>query len=549
MNTCKKCQSSFQITQGDHAYYDKIKVPAPTLCPPCREQRRLAFRNERQFYKRKCDLCNKDIISIYSPDKDHTVYCSDCWWSDNWDASKYARNYDFSRPFFDQFKELMETVPQIALMNLHNENSEYVNQCYGCKSCYMTIATDLSEDCYYADHCFNSKDCVESLGLHECQYCYECIDCIKCYQCYFSQDLTGCTDCWFSHSLRNCKNCFGCTNLRNKEYYIFNEPVSKEEWAQKMKSLQLTPQLVDQLKKQAKEKSLKYPHLYTIINNCEDCTGSYLTNCKNSHTCFESTGCEDCKYCTLIPETTKDSYDNSGGAGELLYESFSTGGPGQNCRFCGWCWNGVHNLTYCILCNNSSHDLFGCVGMRKKEYCILNKQYSQEEYEEIVEKIIEQMKEDGEWGEFFPGNISPFGYNETVAQEHYPLTAESAKKQDFPWSQYKTDTPNLPKKSAQEIPKTSDQITDDLLNYIFECKKTSRPFRFTKQELEFYKKHNLPLPFTHPDVRSSERLSQRPPRKLWKRECAKCSAPIETSYAPDRPEIVYCRECYLGEMY
>ncbi|MBU0627024.1 hypothetical protein KKG31_00015 [Patescibacteria group bacterium] len=34
----------------------KYLIPAPTLCPDCRQQRRISFRNERSLYKRKCDL-------------------------------------------------------------------------------------------------------------------------------------------------------------------------------------------------------------------------------------------------------------------------------------------------------------------------------------------------------------------------------------------------------------------------------------------------------------------------------------------------------------
>jgi len=38
-----------------------------------------------------------------------------------------------------------------------------------------------------------------------------------------------------------------------------------------------------------------------------------------------------------------------------------------------------------------------------------------------VPKIIEHMQKMGEWGEFFPSSLSPFGYNETVAEEYYPI--------------------------------------------------------------------------------------------------------------------------------
>ncbi|HRI36281.1 MAG TPA: hypothetical protein PK765_04380 [bacterium] len=64
--------------------------------------------------------------------------------------------------------------------------------------------------------------------------------------------------------------------------------------------------------------------------------------------------------------------------------------------------------------------------MNDKSYCILNKQYTEEEYNTLVPKIIAHMRETGEWGEFFSPNLSPFGYNETVAMEYFPLTKEQA---------------------------------------------------------------------------------------------------------------------------
>jgi hypothetical protein len=78
-------------------------IPPPTLCPDCRQQRRLSFRNERKLYKRKCDATGKDIISIYSPDKPYTVYHQDYWWSDAWEPMDYGRDFDFSRSAIEQF--------------------------------------------------------------------------------------------------------------------------------------------------------------------------------------------------------------------------------------------------------------------------------------------------------------------------------------------------------------------------------------------------------------------------------------------------------------
>jgi len=45
-------------------------------------------------------------------------------------------------------------------------------------------------------------------------------------------------------------------------------------------------------------------------------------------------------------------------------------------------------------------------------------------------------------------------------------------------------------------------------------------------------------------------LKFRNPLRLWTRQCMRegCPNTFETSYAPDRPEIVYCEQCYLKEV-
>jgi hypothetical protein len=414
--TCKQCSATFEITDEDQKFYEKVNVSDPTMCPDCRAQRRMAFRNERNLYHRKCDLSGKQIISIYSPDKPYEVYETSEWWSDKWDPFQYGRDFNFDRPFFDQFGELLRDIPHLSIMNVNCENCDYTSYSYSNNNCYMTIATDLSEDCYYLDYSFSCKDCVDCMGLNECNYCYSCLDCVNCYKSFYCQNCYNCSDIFFSSFCRNCKNCFGCVGLRNKEYHIYNKPVSKKEWEEKVENLILTPEVIQYSKKRSKEEKLKYPHPLGVFINCENCTGDYLSNSKNSFDCYDGKEMEDCKYCTLTPVETKDCYDVSGGGRELLYECYSTG-IGQNNRFCGLCWNDIYDLTYCIFCMNASNNLFGCIGLKKKQYCILNKQYSKDEYEKLVPKIIEHMKSTGEWAEFFPVELSPFSYNETAAQE------------------------------------------------------------------------------------------------------------------------------------
>ena len=103
---CRKSGKEFIVTDQDQQFYKRIDVPLPTLCPEERMKRRVSFRNDKNFYKRDCDLCKKSFVTIYSPDKKYPVYCNDCFWSDKWDPRDFGMEFDFNRPFFEQFKEL-----------------------------------------------------------------------------------------------------------------------------------------------------------------------------------------------------------------------------------------------------------------------------------------------------------------------------------------------------------------------------------------------------------------------------------------------------------
>jgi hypothetical protein len=185
--TCAHCSSAFTITQDDLAFYDKVSpvfngkkelVPPPTLCPDCRMQRRLSFRNERNLYHRKCDLTGRSIVSAYSADKPFIAYQSDEWHSDKWDAYQYGRDFDFSRPFFGQFMELKLVVPRAALvtsMQAEDYNCSYINFAGSSRNCYMTFDSDFNEDSYYTKVLKHSKKCVDCAFVHGSELCYDCI--------------------------------------------------------------------------------------------------------------------------------------------------------------------------------------------------------------------------------------------------------------------------------------------------------------------------------------------------------------------------------------
>jgi len=199
--------------------------------------------------------------------------------------------------------------------------------------------------------------------------------------------------------------------------------------------------------------------------------------------------------------------------------------------------------------NGTSH-CFGSVSLKKARYCILNKQYSKEEYETLIPKIIEHMKETREWGQFFPSSMSLFGYNETKAQEFFPLNREQALERGYLWSDYERPQPTAQKQiRASDLPDSIESVPDDIINWAIECEDSGELYKITRLELNLYRKLGLPIPRKAPNVRYMNRLNRRHSIFLWDRTCDQCHKSIKSTYAPDAEEMVYCEACYLKEVY
>ncbi len=533
----------------------KYQIPPPTLCADCRRKRRLSWRNEGKLYKNTCSISWQEIVSIYSPNKKFIIYNQDYWWSDKWDAINYGRDFDFSKTFFEQFKELQAVFPRIALLNGFQENTEYANHAYHNKNSYLVNACWYAEDSYYCTKGIYLNDCMDGYNVQHCNNSYELIDSNKCDSCYFLLNCDSCFNSILCENCIDCKNCIWCKWLSHKEYHIFNKRVSKDEFERKYSDF-----FTDHLKKNViiseyKKIQLDVPSKWENNRNSEGLYFSdFCINCSNVKHSFECLDSENIAYSSLlISWWAKDCYDYDvwWEIASVIYETHCTGWSTSHIFFCNtiWWW---HHLMYSdILLSNASY-CFGCIGLHNNEqYCILNKQYTKEEYETLVPRIIEKMRKDGEYGEFFPSSLSPFGYNETVAQEYYPLTkSEAIKDGVFSWSDYESPFPTVEKIiPGSKLPDSIESIPDDILNWAIECEVTKKPFRIIKQELEFYRKHNLPIPRRHPDQRYLDRMSLRNPRKLFERKCDKCGKDMITTYAPERTEMVYCEECYNKVIY
>src|SRR3989344_2495964 len=126
---CQNCNQDFIIESEDFDFYEKIKVPPPTFCPDCRTVRRLCWRNEMTLHKRKCTapFHEEMLVSIYHPEEKLNVYDLKYWWSDAWDPLQFGSEYDFTKPFFQQWRELYARNPLQTLSNSKATNSDYCN--------------------------------------------------------------------------------------------------------------------------------------------------------------------------------------------------------------------------------------------------------------------------------------------------------------------------------------------------------------------------------------------------------------------------------------
>ncbi|MBI2453343.1 hypothetical protein HYV56_01425 [Candidatus Peregrinibacteria bacterium] len=544
---CLDCEKNFKINQTDIDFYNRLEVPPPTRCYLCRHARRLANRNERYLYHRTCDLTKKTIISSISEEKPFKIYDIDVWWSDSWDALSYGKNFDFNHPFFEQFFELKKKVPRLALQQQRPMvNSDYCNCASQNKNCYLVFSTNRCEDCYYGSWINDCKDCLDNLNLSNCELCYECVSLNNCYKLLYSYDCINCRDSFFLRNCIGCSDCFGCTNQHQKKYMIFNKQKTKEEYETFLKNAAINSfKMIEEIQKKLdgflNDLVVKEFH----GTNVENSIGDYLQNTKNAYMSFECSNCEDVRYCLRVEEV-KDSMDYShwGKKAELMYECQACGYDVFHLRFCNLCWSGCSNLTlsdHCFSCQNC----FGCVGLKKKSYCILNKQYSRQEYERLVPRIIEHMRSNKEWGEFFEIAFSTFAYNETISQEEFPLTKEKIIKKGGLW---KDDLPYTTQKetiTTEKIPDTIKNVPQSIISEILDCIECTKNYKIIPQELIFYKKLEIPLPRRCPDCRHFKRRKLRNGKIIYDRNCAKCGKEIKTTYSPNQKEIVYCETCYL----
>jgi len=552
---CLQCKQKFQVEKEDINFYNMLRVPPPTLCPKCRQIRRLGqLMRVPKFFKRPCSAPGhtEGVITVFPPSSPHKVYDVPYWHSDSWDPTSYGINYSFSRRFFEQFKELFFGVPHLALERaLSVINSEYSLGGLWGKNNYYCAGAFKSEDCFFGEEVRFSKSCFDCADVWNSEFCYACVGDDHCNRCIFLVDSIQCVESAFLYDCKNCINCFLSSNLRNKSFVFENKQLTKEEYHAKISCLNMGDRNVFQdligrfglVLKNALHRSVS-------LTNAGNCMGDRINNCRDCFQAFDGSDGQNLRFMQSFVGV-KDSMDfvYSGGGADRVYESVM-GTIGSNISF-GLYVRDSMNIEYSVECYNCQN-CFGCVGLKNKKFHVFNKPYSENDYWKLVDEIKFKMLEDGEYGELFPLSLGPFPYQSSSGQKRYPIDEETAVKRGIPW--YSEPEAQMPEDARlldfHEIPSDIKNVEESILKQAIKCEVTGKPFKIITEELKFYRHMNLPIPTRHPWQRIMDRFAFEHPYELFPFVCPNCGEKSFSIYNEEKQKQfkIFCEKCYLKEV-
>jgi hypothetical protein len=329
-------------------------------------------------------------------------------------------------------------------------------------------------------------------------------------------------------------------NLVHREHCFLNEQLTPEEYQKRVKELHLsTWSGLVRAKQLFNAFAQKQPRPHATLHNAEACSGNHIHHSRDVTESVLVENSENLRYCYHVYDHSRDCLDYTiyGTDAELCYECLCCGDRAYALTCCHECWDNSSELLYCQYCVQCRH-CFGCISLFHREYCILNRQVTKEEYEDLVPRIIEHMRKTGEWGEFFPAAATPFAYNKTLAHRFFPKTRTEAIAEGFTWNDEEIEEVA----SAVDAEMLNDTIpaTDETI--IAKSTQSGRAFKITSREVRRCRTLGIPLPRTTYDERIADRALLLGGVRFYDRTSAKSGRPLRTTIAPDDPAIVWHRE-------
>lgn len=589
---CRRTGKEFPIFNSEKFLLEKIspiivdkkyQLSLPQLSPEARQMKRLIWRNERKFYKFINSQGKSEISTIASQMWLKIVSQSEFY---DYDHLQYGLSY--SGDLFDDMWKLFKNMPYPSKLNNNMENSEYCNQESDDKNCYLNAWWHRNENSMYTTYSLDGLRIVDNYRVMNSEYVYESFNIHKSQKVFFSWQIENSYNIWFSRNMQSCQNVIFWFGLTNSNYVYKNKILPKEERENLYKSYKekiSSYEWLLEVKKEYQEFIKDFPLKWTNITNSENSIwGNDLINVKNIMCCSRWEDSKDISYSHMFGGVSDCIDIESVGRAQKNY-NFASSIKTTDCIVGSHIVENIQNWYYVYASKNSSCNM-ACVWLAYKKYCFLNKEYDKNQREHLTIKAIEELQSKWIFWEFFEPKDSPFPYNDSVAMDYFPVNRVIINGQEeiinsnwiwnvtvlFPekfisdaildlWWEEKIKIKRRVKEQeinikswietikAQELTDNISNVTDDILNKAIVCEISWRPFRIVWLELDFYRKHWLPIPHKHYDVRHEERLAKISWRHLNLVNCDKCGNKMLSSHLVNIRPKVYCETCYNKEIY
>ena len=549
---CAISKKTWNLTQEELDIYREFNVPPIDLSPLTRMKIVTSWVIGKEIWWNRHAETGEPVLSYIHPDCLVKVLPDKEWHTR--DFSDENADWDPSRPFIPQVVDLLRKIPMPALRQFIPPKNSVGAVTLGIEDSYMVLAGsgklgnyiyismefDNCCDIVYCRHVSNSHMLLRSVRMHDCTYAFESQDCLK------SAFLFDC---------RNCEDCFFATNQRNKKYIFFNEQLTKEEYERRMREINLGKySVLEEYKKKFVDFVLEngiWPENFNTAS--DECSGEYLMDCVRSKESYWISKCTDCYYFWWNKGAGERAVFVSG-ATEPNRLFYCAGSPySSNVKFSAII-DRSSDIEYCYGCTNVEF-CFGCVGLKNKKYCILNKQYTEEEYWKKVDEIKSKMLDGGEYGQFFPVEASPVGYVFSQSMFLVGTSEEELEALKAPRLDPKSSDKISQQRSSGIVPLHISEIPDDIadvdpskfVNKPILDENLGRNFSIIQTEYNQYKERGLPLPRRHFTSRIDELIGFANKPYLVDTACRKCNKSIRAADNAKFPNrTVYCQACYYA---
>ncbi|HMO16496.1 MAG TPA: hypothetical protein PKA63_01710 [Oligoflexia bacterium] len=521
---CELTGEEFGVSPGEISFSKEKNLPPPRRSESERLRSLLAFVPDLDWIR------NQQWRSFYQT------------------SSTIDSDYRPLPPFYfssDNFTPILGT-RENEKINLSNDNAQnersFIEKFY---SLYENYVRQLEKNdatppfnpfnLFLCQNINHSAECIACSSLTEC---YDCLFCSDSINLYFSRDSHNCNNSYFLESCTNCSNCLFCSFLNGKSYHIFNEPVSKDEYQQALASLHLGSAVrLESARERFEMFLIQRPLPSQSSINSVSSTGNYFNNCKNSREILLSMGLINSEVSLFSSGKIENSFSLTCCNNHILECSLCALANGhlERCITTFSCIGNLSSVEYSIACEDSAN-LFGCVGLRGKEFCILNIQYNKSDFFNIRSHIISELQSTGHYGSFFPARFSPVPYNASLAGILFPLGKVQAQMFGYIWDDQREKSENLIKKylkNNEDARFSQGETPPDSSKYL--CEISGTEFEICAEERSICEHLGVALPARSPQQRFYERLKS---LQLGRKRFSKCPITNEifsTWYQGPRP--------------